>query len=261
MTDYLRLRQICVVTHDLERVVDDVRQIFGVEVCHRDPQLSAFGLKNALFPFGSSFLEIVAPIRDDTAAGRFLDRSQGRGGYMVIFDCSDAPRRRAHAERLGIRIANVMPFEEDGFYGVQLHPSDCRAAMIEFEQTRGGADLAGPYYPAGPYWRNPVTVHSTPVLAEACIESPEPAEIAQHWSKIIEMSLHPLADDGFAMAFELGALRFTKAPAGGRECLAALKVLVADPEAVQATAAARGCLLEPNGFILAGVRFEPVPHS
>src|SRR6266536_2167515 len=96
MADYLRLRQMCLATRELEPVVDDIRAILGVEICYRDSGVAKYGLVNALLPIGTSFLEVVAPIEPNTAAGRFLDRSGGHGGYMAIFDCSDPERRRRH---------------------------------------------------------------------------------------------------------------------------------------------------------------------
>ena len=75
----LRLRQICLVAPQLEPVVDAVHAIFGLDVCHRDLAVAKYGLVNALFVCGHQFLEVVAPTRDGTAAGRFLQRSNGRG--------------------------------------------------------------------------------------------------------------------------------------------------------------------------------------
>jgi hypothetical protein len=125
MTDYLRLRQICFVARELESAVDDIRTILGLKICHRDLAVAKYGLVNALLPIGTSFLEVVAPVAANTAAGRFLDRSGGRGGYMAIFDCGDPERRRRHAEAIGIRIANVIEHAE--YLGVQLHPRDFAA--------------------------------------------------------------------------------------------------------------------------------------
>ncbi len=125
MADYLRLRQICLVARELEPVVADIRAILGLEICHRDSGVAKYGLANALLPIGTSFLELVAPVEANTAAGRFLDRSGGHGGYMAIFDCGDPERRRRHAEALGIRVANVIEYAE--YLGIQLHPRDCRA--------------------------------------------------------------------------------------------------------------------------------------
>ena len=62
------LRQICLVAEQLEPVVEQIENLFGVPICHRDPEVATFGLENALFAFGSQFLEVVAPIREGTAA-------------------------------------------------------------------------------------------------------------------------------------------------------------------------------------------------
>ena len=85
----LRLRQVCLAAPRLAPVLDDLQAILGLQVCHRDPGLIAYGLENALLPVGTDFLEVVAPVQADTAAGRFIQRSRGQGGYMAIFQCSD----------------------------------------------------------------------------------------------------------------------------------------------------------------------------
>ena len=79
MSDYFRLRQICLVAPNLEPVVADLQAVLGLSVCHRDPAVRRYGLENALLPMGTNFLEVVAPIEDNTAAGRFIARSGGRG--------------------------------------------------------------------------------------------------------------------------------------------------------------------------------------
>ncbi|SVC60722.1 uncharacterized protein METZ01_LOCUS313576, partial [marine metagenome] len=57
----LRLRQICLVSSELEKSVKDIRAVFGLDVCYRDPSVDKYGLKNTLLPIGNNFLEIVAP--------------------------------------------------------------------------------------------------------------------------------------------------------------------------------------------------------
>src|SRR5690242_21938661 len=100
MGSYLRLRQICLVARALEPAIADLADIFGLAVCYRDGNVARYGLVNALLPIGSAFLEVVAPTREGTAAGRYLDRRRGDGGYMVIIDCDDSERRRARMAEL-----------------------------------------------------------------------------------------------------------------------------------------------------------------
>jgi hypothetical protein len=247
-TSFLRLRQICLVSRDLPRAIDDIQSIFGVSLCHRDDAVGKYGLENALFPFGHAFLEVVAPTRDGTAAGRFLDRSGGVGGYMAIFNCDDVERRKGHAERLGIAIAHVMSYET--FYGIQLHPRDCRAAMIEFDRTEGGDALDGPYHPAGHDWHSHIKTDVTRGIAYIEIESPTPDDIAAHWSAITEIPL----TDNLKLPTPLIDIRFVQG--GPRETLRALHLDVVDPDKVTQAAQAHGYTVTGRTIELCGVRFS-----
>lgn len=246
---YFRLRQICLVAADLEAAVENVEAIFGVKVCHRDSAVGKYGLENALFPFGKTFLEIVAPTRSGTAAGRFLERSGGVGGYMAIFSCDDMERRRAHAENLSIAVAHTMDSPE--FFGIQLHPRDCRAAMIEFDRTAGGESPDGPYHPAGEHWRDAVRTDVTRTMTEIEIESPDPEGIAAHWARILE---RPLGADR-TITTEMIGIRFVKGM-DARETLRTIVVDIADRPALERAAAARGIKIKENALELCGVRFR-----
>ena len=74
MTTYMRLRQICLVAPHLEPLIPDIAAIMGLEVCYRDGNVEKYGLVNALLPVDTILLEVVAPFRDGTAAGRFIER-------------------------------------------------------------------------------------------------------------------------------------------------------------------------------------------
>lgn len=255
MARYLNLRQIALAAPELRPAEEAVRAVFGLEVCHRDPAVAKYGLENALFVFGRAFLEIVAPTREDTAAGRFIERSRGAGGYMAIFDCDDPLARRERAERLGVRIAHVLDYP--GFVGSQFHPRDCRATMLEFDHSDGGEDLDGNYWPAGPHWREAQRLDLVQGIPLVEVEGPDPAGLAAHWSGLMDV---PVRDDAGRprLDFDLGAVRFGPAPAGSPEHLATAWVQVADPEAVQAAAARHGLPADGPGFRLAGMRFVPV---
>jgi Glyoxalase-like domain len=254
----LRLRQICLVAPRLEPVAQAIEAIFGLPVCHRDPAVGRYGLENALFVCGHQFLEVVAPTREGTAAGRFLHKHGGRGGYMAIFDTHDPERRQAHVQALGIRIAHVI--DRPGFFGIQLHPVDCRATMLEFDRSEGNERLDGAYWPAGPLWRDGQRLDRVCGLPSIDVQSPTPQALAAHWSRIIDAPLLRGADGAPLLRFDLGEVRFVHA-AGAAECLQALHIAVTDPAAVWAAAIDAGCVTEgegaDRGFVLAGVRFVP----
>ena len=172
MAGYLRLRQICLVAPHLEPVISDIAAIMGLNVCYRDGNVAKYGLENALLPVDTILLEVVAPTQPGTAAGRFLDKTGGRGGYMAIFCCDDPDARGRHANGIGVRTANVITHAP--YHGVQLHPRDCRAAFIEFNHTEGSDDVLGPYPPAGPDWQKSIRKDVTQALTEVEMQSPDP---------------------------------------------------------------------------------------
>lgn len=219
MASYLRLRQVCLVAADLETEAARLKQALGVEECYRDANVGKYGLENVLFPVGSSFIEIVSPTRPGTTAGRFLERHGGRHGYMIILDCDDPERRQRHAESLGIRTANLI--RHGDYLGVQLHPKDTGAAMIEFNRTLGGEDAMGPYAPAGPDWQRAVRSDVTRRLVAVEIECPDPARLSARWGELLERSVSAR----HCISLDAGEIHFL--PGNGSEAVFAGVVLEA----------------------------------
>ncbi len=210
---FLRLRQICLVAADLEAAAARIGALFGLEVCHRDPNVAKYGLANVLFPVGTTFLEIVSPIRPGTTAGRFLERHGGRNGYMVILDCDDPDRHRRRAESLGIRVANTI--RHDAYFGVQLHPKDTGAAMLEFNSTAGGEDPLGAYAPAGPDWQRAIRAHRVRSIVGVEIETPDPPVIAGRWASLMERAVEDRGEGKRRIPLDAGMIDFLPSPAGG----------------------------------------------
>src|SRR4051794_9784756 len=101
MAGYVRLRQICLVAPQLEPVISDIAAIMGLSVCYRDGNVAKYGLENALLPVDTILLEVVAPFKDGTTAGRFIEKSGGRGGAMAGFFCNHPPQRGRNAPAPG----------------------------------------------------------------------------------------------------------------------------------------------------------------
>lgn len=256
----LRLRQICLVTKQLETALDQIAHVFGLQPCHRDEAVGKYGLANALFVCGHQFLEIVAPISgqadDSTAAGRYLQRSGGRGGYMAIFDTHDPERRMEHVQALGVRIAHTLDHPGE-YWGIQLHPRDSRATMLEFDRTTGNEHLDGAYWPAGPHWQQGQRVDLVAGIPAVELESPHVADLAAHWSRLIECPLQE--EHGKAtLQFELGSVRFVPAPPQTPERMCRLDMQVTDPALVRARAAQIGLPARGDGFDFCGVTVVPV---
>ena len=249
MAEYLRLRQICLVAPNLAPAISDISEIMGLNVCYRDGNVAKYGLENALLPADTILLEVVAPFQPGTAAGRFLDKTGGRGGYMAIFCCDDPDSRGKHANAMGVRTANVITHAP--YHGVQLHPRDCRAAFIEFNHTTGSDDVLGPYPPAGPDWQKAIRKDVTLALTEVEMQSPDPHGLAEHWGKTLGIAVR---GDG-ELKLPNASFRFVK---GASDLMSGLTFKVADVAKVRDAAKAKGCKVSGDAFELCGVTFRLV---
>ena len=250
-TGYMRLRQICLVAPHLEPLIGDIAAIMGLKVCYRDGNVAKYGLENALLPVDTILLEVVAPFQPGTAAGRFIDRTGGRGGYMAIFCCDDPDERGAHAKTLGVRTANVI--DHAPYHGVQLHPRDCRAAFIEFNHTDGSDDILGPYPPAGPDWQKSIAGDVTQALTGVEMQSPEPQDLAEHWGRIIGIAVSQGQGGIPELKLPNCSFRFVK---GAAEIMSGLTFRVRDIAAVRHAATAKGYEVSGDAFLIGGVTFQ-----
>lgn len=124
----MRLRQVVLASTDLALTVDLLSDVLGVEVGFRDPHVSMFGLENAVFPIGETFLEVCSPVSDDAALKRWIERRGGDSGYMLIVQCDGEDE---HSARVATAKGNggkvIWEGGYDGAYGVHFHPGELGA--------------------------------------------------------------------------------------------------------------------------------------
>jgi hypothetical protein len=251
----LWLRQIALVARDRDRAVDAFREVLGLEVGHIDPGVGQFGLHNALLPVGGQFLEIVAPVRDGTTAGRYLERRGGDGGYMVILQCSDhAPVKRRAAE-LGLR--KVLEFDDRAYSCMQLHPRDTGGSFLEVDHQAGSAPPNGDWSPAGEHWQGSVRTDRVSAIAAAEIQASDPEKLAARWSEILET---PLTRPGAVptLALANATLRFVPDADGRGEGLGGIDLVATDRARALAAARERGALGAGDALALCGMRMRLV---
>jgi len=234
-------------------VISDIAAIMGLNVCYRDGNVAKYGLENALLPVDTVLLEVVAPTQPGTAAGRFIDKSGGRGGYMAIFSCDDPDERGRRAQAMGVRTANVI--DHPPYRGVQLHPRDCRAAFIEFNHTEGSDNVLGPYPPAGPDWQKAIRKDVTRALVGVEMESPAPDALAEHWGAILGSPVSRGEEGNPELKLVNGIFRFRTGPV---DIMSGLTFEVGSVAQVCESARAKGLAVSGNSFILGGVSFRLV---
>jgi len=250
----LRLKQICLVAADLDAVEEKLKAVLGLEVAYRDPGLSQFGLRNVMLPIGNSFLEVVSPIEENTTAGRFLERRDGDGGYMVILQCGDMATMRERVLRLGIRI--VFEDSDDHTVGIQLHPKDLPGALVDIRRNTGDQGPDGPWSPAGPDWQRARRTDVIRSLAAAEIQCDDPDALAARWSEVTKRPVSRDADHNPEIRLDDGSIRFVTATDGRGTGLGGIDVEVVDRERLLAAAETRGRKVSDGEVMICGTRIR-----
>jgi hypothetical protein len=246
----MRLRQIALVARELEPTVADLCVVLGLEVCFRDPGVAEFGLRNALMPIGTSFLEVVSPARAGTTAERLLEKRAGDGGYMVIVQTDDLARDRKRIEELGVRV--VWQIALPDAQTIHLHPRDVGGAIVSLDQM----DPPEGWRWGGPDWRRHVRSDVTQSLVGAELQSPDPGALATRWGRIFGRAPTPGKDGVFALALDEGRLRFVPERDGRGEGLSGIDLRVADPAEVARRARERRVQIDGDTVLLCGTRIR-----
>lgn len=247
----IRLRQICLVAADRDHVVDDLCAVFGISVAFEDPAVASFGLHNAVMPVGDQFLEVVAPTRAGTTAGRYLARRGGDSGYMTIFQTNDHMAVRARVAAAGIR--TVTDIETHGYRCMQLHPADSGGTFLEIDHMEPADD----WHPAGSSWRDHVDTTVVTGFVQVDVGCADPQSVAQRWAGVMDLpvtigrncGMHKVRPHEFCV-------RFT--PAGPRgEGLDTVELSAHDVDQVLERGRARGLHVDGGSVTIGGVRFVP----
>lgn len=248
----MRIRQIALVARELEPVVADLCAVFGLEVSFRDPGVAEFGLHNAVMPVGDTFLEVVSPIREDTSAGRFLERRRGDGGYMVILQSDDLAADRLRAEELGVRVVWEVALPD--IATIHLHPRDLGGALVSLDQPRP----EGAWRWAGPAWEKKMRTSVVRRVAGAELQAADPAALARRWAEVLGRGVVWDGADVHEVPLDEGRLRFVPPRDRRGDGITVVELEAADPDRARRVARERG--LSPDGarIEIAGTRFRLV---
>lgn len=254
---YLRLRQICLVASDLASTEKQIADVLGLEICFRDPGVGKYGLHNALFAAGGTFLEIVSPTKPDTAAGRYIERRKGDGGYMYIVDCDNLEARREHFKAEGVRLVEDLKTTEWGITGeaLHLHPRDTGGCLLSVDRHGPGSDMAGAYKWAGPDWQKHDRSTTITQIVGAAIQSADPADLAAKWSHLLQRPLRKAETGGMDIQLDQGFVHFGPLRDDRGEGLRAVFLKTKDKAAILANAKKAGAPHGDDYVDLVGVRF------
>jgi hypothetical protein len=237
----------------MEAVAADFEAILGTAICYRDPWITEFGLENVMMAIGDTFLEILSPIREDTTAGRYLERRGGDAGYMVVLQVDDLAKTKERVKELGLRVVNVT--DRPALKGVHLHPRDIGGAIVALNI----AIPPGSWEGAGEWdeWMKYVSTDVTTTITAVELGALDPRALAERWASVLE---RPIQEESGTLLIELdqGSCRFVRQEDESRQGVIGFDVAAHDPTEVLSRASERGYSVRANGFDLAGVAVRVV---
>lgn len=205
----MRLRQVAFAARDLDAVVDRLRVVLDIAGSFNDEGVGLFGLRNAVMPVGDTFLEVVSPIKADTAAGRYMARRGGDCGYMVMVQTEDSDRDRRRAAELGVRV--VWSIDLDDIRGTHLHPRDLGGALLSLDAPVPSVAWRW----AGPDWQRQRASQVARAIVGVEMQCEDPEKVADRWAALLGRATEPGPGGLLEIALDEGVLRFAPGPPGG----------------------------------------------
>jgi len=251
----MRIRQVAIAAPELEPVVEDLCAVLGLEVCFRDPGVDVFGLRNALLPVGDTFLEVLAPVRSNTAVSRFLERRSGPGVYMVIVQTEQLAAERKRIDKLGVRV--VWEAALPDIATIHLHPRDVGAAIVSLDEARPPESWRW----AGPSWREHIRTDRVHGILGVELEAADPTALSDRWSQVLGRPIKRSRGGSRAIALDGSSIRFDRSPRGQADGVCALDLASSDEGRAfaLAIAQARGLATGEAELSIAGTRLRLRP--
>jgi hypothetical protein len=219
----LRLRQIAMVAPELAPVETEVGQMLAATVCYRDPGVGKYGLHNALWALGGTFLEALAPLQPDTTAGRYMARRGGATGYMAILDSDDLAPIRARLAAQNVRIVEDLSVGDAALHAtaLHLHPRDTGGCLLSIDHHGPDSGMMGSYMWAGSAWHAHASADLT--ISGAVMTCDDPAATAARWGEILDRLAVPHGA-GWRIGLDNGTLDFMPNNGPSGEGLAAIRI-------------------------------------
>ena len=227
-----RLRQVVLAAVDLEAACRAIERSLGTRDPFHDPGVGHFGLANAVYTLGDTFLEVVSPITDGTAAGRYIQRRGGDAGYMVMFEAADEDALRSRLTSLDVRL--VHDHSHPDIVDLHLHPKDVPGAIVAVNVCKP----EGSWRWGGPAWAGQIPRHEPGGIVGLTVAADDPHTLATRWAGVVGVDV---IEDGTAHTLAMSGQRVDVVAGDGVEGIVGVTV--------------EGTLAEP--VEICGVRFAP----
>jgi methylmalonyl-CoA/ethylmalonyl-CoA epimerase len=138
----LEIDHVGVAVPDLDAAIAFHRDVLGLRLVHEETNEEQ-GVREAMMSTGTGAqLQLLAPLREDSAIGRFLARS-GPGLQQLAYRVADVEEVSRVLRERGLRLLYDTP--RRGTAGSRInfvHPKDAGGVLVELVEPAGVADAA-----------------------------------------------------------------------------------------------------------------------
>jgi methylmalonyl-CoA/ethylmalonyl-CoA epimerase len=129
----LDIDHVGIAVSDLETAIESYRRTLGVEPAHRE-RVEDQGVDEVLFAVGTSFIQLLGALGEDTPVGRFL-ATRGPGVHHVAYRVDDVEETLSHLREEGVRLVDEAPRRGSrGTLIAFVHPRDMGGVLVELVQ-------------------------------------------------------------------------------------------------------------------------------
>ena len=240
------LRQLVMVSSLRDPIVDSLCNLFDIKVSFNDPGVGHFGLENAVLPVGTDFLEVVSPVKENTTAGRYLDRRSGDGGYMVIIQVDDFSEARNTVKENNVTV--VWESEHPEARAIHLHPKEMGGAILSLDWMNPKESWKW----AGPNWDEFVNTSTIKRFVGVEIQSDDPEEMKNTWQAVLKVPSENVSN--CEISLDNTWIRFVKDEDGRGPGVSAFCLEASDKDALLKKASELGLMIKED-IVIGGVKF------
>ena len=128
-----KIEHVAVAVADLDAAVALYRDVWGLEVEHRE-RVEDQGVEEAMVRIGDSYIQLLGATGPDTTVGKFLER-RGEGLHHIAYEVDDLVASLAELKAQGVPLIDEAPRKGGrGHMVAFVHPKGNRGLLVELIQ-------------------------------------------------------------------------------------------------------------------------------